>query len=471
MSAADLPVFLLGAGFSRAVSPRMPLTDELGDAVIRRLALTDDRRVPHTFEAGSFETWLTHLADEQPFLTSQENLENRALFLRISEAVASVLGDAVYDVLSGPCPTWLFHMIRAAHWRRSTVISFNYDTLIECAVATGLLYEWGWPKPVCWTELTQDVPNWPPGSTRWAADRADTLHLLKLHGSLNWYWTAGDVTGTSVARRALPGMFGAPADYTEDDRRRELPGRVPFVVPPSASKSSFYRNPFLRDVWRQAREALEGARHVVIIGYSLPLTDLTVVDMLRTSLTQSNSLITIVDPAAVQVAGRLFQLGISTERIRAVDGPEGPEGPIGPFVHDWIRALSTETFSRLRDACHGDDSMDPLLVVWQAGSAAPVVKVHVEPGRVVLTVEFPQQPGWAMGSRGRSNRDPLPVLRDVAEVIADAYEIHVELPDGSRQVAMAVAVGGAQSLWGYGRGRWHVLYTDAPKPSVAADSP
>jgi hypothetical protein len=60
-------VLLLGAGFSRAASSHMPLTDELGDAVVRALDLAEDARTPERFTSGSFETWLSHLADEQPF--------------------------------------------------------------------------------------------------------------------------------------------------------------------------------------------------------------------------------------------------------------------------------------------------------------------------------------------------------------------------------------------------------------------
>ncbi len=96
---------LLGAGFSRAVSAHMPLTDELGEAVVERLSLHPDPRVPPGgFHDGAFETWLSHLATEQPFLTTQENLENQALFLKLSEALAEVLGKAMQAALADPEP-------------------------------------------------------------------------------------------------------------------------------------------------------------------------------------------------------------------------------------------------------------------------------------------------------------------------------------------------------------------------------
>jgi hypothetical protein len=157
-------VLVLGAGFSRAVSSELPLVDELGNLCLAVDGLGKDPRVPPGgFSGGTFETWLSRLADEQPYLSVSANLENQALFQRFSAAIADVLGERVHDALAAGCPAWLGEFVRVAHRRRACVITFNYDPLIECAVGTGLLYEWGLKEPVFWAELTGDVPNWPPG--------------------------------------------------------------------------------------------------------------------------------------------------------------------------------------------------------------------------------------------------------------------------------------------------------------------
>jgi len=54
-------MFILGAGFSRAISDAMPLTDELGNEVRRRLPDVATKR-PHDFKNGYFEAWLSRLA-------------------------------------------------------------------------------------------------------------------------------------------------------------------------------------------------------------------------------------------------------------------------------------------------------------------------------------------------------------------------------------------------------------------------
>jgi hypothetical protein len=86
-------VFVLGSGFSRALSPEMPLTDELGSQVAARLGLD------LTFEGGDFEVWLSRLAEDQLDLTQSENLANRAQFAKASGIVASVLAEAEEEAI------------------------------------------------------------------------------------------------------------------------------------------------------------------------------------------------------------------------------------------------------------------------------------------------------------------------------------------------------------------------------------
>lgn len=56
-------VFILGAGFSRAVSPLMPLTDELGNACLAVLSEGARVDLPVGFSEGYFEAFLTFSSD------------------------------------------------------------------------------------------------------------------------------------------------------------------------------------------------------------------------------------------------------------------------------------------------------------------------------------------------------------------------------------------------------------------------
>jgi hypothetical protein len=102
--------------------------------------------------------------------------------LKFSDAIGQVLGSRIDDVLSVPPPTWLARFVTASHVRKATVITFNYDTLVECAVDYRNIYLPTLAEPVAWTEVTGDVPGWPAGTMRYGATPVDTFRRLKLHG-------------------------------------------------------------------------------------------------------------------------------------------------------------------------------------------------------------------------------------------------------------------------------------------------
>ena len=444
-------VLILGAGFSRAVSEHLPLVDELGNACLHVDDLGADRRVPvGGFKGGSFETWLSRLADDQPYLSAGENLENQALFERFSSAIAGVLGDRVDAALGLGCPVWFNEFVRVAHRRRATLITFNYDPLIEFAVATGLLSEWGQREPVFWAEVTGDVPSWPPGPAIIAAESADTLRLLKLHGSLNWYWVPRDVSGVSIARRVLPGVFGSPDRYSEEERRRRLPGRVPFVVPPSAVKSPYYRNPVIREIWQQAAERLRTAGRVFILGYSLPPADLTFAGMLTDALRDSRAALRIVDVRAAAVKARLTALGFAEDRIDFVGSGSAP---VAEFAAWWREETSTSLLSGLSAAAE-DTIDDPMLVAWGNEAIAAVVSVTGKDGVVTLTTD-PVSTSREAAARPRDDASVLPVMQQVLQFAARGSRLDVLTPGGARQAIIGWASGRARM--GYGRAVWNVL--------------
>src|SRR6476660_9287295 len=66
------------------------------------------------------------------------------------------------------------------------------------------------------------------------------------------------------------------------------------IVPPAAAKSPYYTNGILQANWKLAAKTLRQADELVIIGFSLPPTDLLVCSMLVTTL-RPNCRITPVD--------------------------------------------------------------------------------------------------------------------------------------------------------------------------------
>jgi hypothetical protein len=317
-------VLILGAGFSRAISGALPLTDELGGLAVELAGRDGHGPVRHPeFRRGSFETWLSRLADDQPHLSAAANLENRSLFLRLGQAIQSVVADRQAQAVSQDAPGWLYELLSVLHARRSTVLTLNYDNLVECAVDGEFLYGSDVGR---WVTSSDILGGLPPlaaaGTFPGGGVLAATFRLLKLHGSLSWFWSPDDVTGATLQRWVAPGRFGAPETRDEDERRRVLPGREPFIVPPAAVKSSYFRNLITRELWSRAFEALAMASRVIMIGYSLPPGDLTLTGMIGDAVSGRDVAFEIVNPDPGQVRSRLHLMGVADSEMTEVSGPE-----------------------------------------------------------------------------------------------------------------------------------------------------
>ncbi|EQD72009.1 hypothetical protein B1B_04136, partial [mine drainage metagenome] len=131
-----------------------------------------------------------------------------------------------------------------------SILSFNYDCIMDSALRDAGGNRWdpargGYGCDIkgavsVWRQSTQGRP--PQGS----------IQLLKMHGSLNWE-VAADAT---VSLR--PAMLKTSAEGA--------------IIPPSWFKD-LTRKPFA-SIWGTARKALRSARILIVVGYSVPATDL-----------------------------------------------------------------------------------------------------------------------------------------------------------------------------------------------------
>jgi hypothetical protein len=140
----------------------------------------------------------------------------------------------------------------------NTFITFNYDTLVEDSLtALGVDYSLGFD-----------------GAGR---DSRDTnVRLLKLHGSVNWVVAKGSRTKVTVM---------------ENYRSVIDAGLVPQIIPPTWKKDS--KGAF-DAIWSQSIAALADATRVVIVGFSIPPTDLHFKYLLAAGLRENYSLREIV---------------------------------------------------------------------------------------------------------------------------------------------------------------------------------
>jgi hypothetical protein len=354
--------FILGAGFSKAISASMPLTQELGQQCIDQLKhvhesrgkpdgspIRPDEHSDHcdgiscdgttplpTFQSGAlnFEEWLSTLAEPQPFHLQPENARRQALFSELTGSVALNIDQAEARAVEGHTPPeWLARLVTGWHAKPSNVVTFNYDTLVEATVDRLGLREPGTNRIFSHAEvgpaLIPAVNQW----THWSPMRVpavESFSYMKLHGSTHWYWDEITKAADSIVQVGVRHEWGPlqPA-FTDDNRRFRAPGKVPMIVPPVTVKDQYFGNPIIRNLWHDAYWGLGMARRIFVFGYSLPAGDTLVRSMLAEVL--SNKDVWIVNPDA-DVADRFDALKPGKLHRDFAGERCSPE----EFVADWL---------------------------------------------------------------------------------------------------------------------------------------
>jgi len=130
--------------------------------------------------------------------------------------------------------------------RKDTIITFNYDTLIDNGLShIKVPFSYGFKEGTVKFDSSAICPQYPPDNA---------IQILKPHGSINWAVSGNDDRLT---------VFG---DYS-DVLARQL---SPELVPPTWSKTFTQA---LSNVWSEMVRALATATRIIVLGYSIPETD------------------------------------------------------------------------------------------------------------------------------------------------------------------------------------------------------
>lgn len=329
-------VYVLGSGFSKAVAEEMPTLWQLSQTVHTYLR---EEQIPgaNTPVAYNFEQWLSYLADPAPWLDLSSQLRNQAAFVRVAAAVGELLDIAQIKVSLRPPPAWLIQLVEYWEYTSATVLTFNYDVLIEAAWLASA--RGGQRQTVLYP-----VPLTPAAArigAAWASPpRRTGLRLLKLHGSLTWRYSGpGSPPGDPVFDIGLLGP-----DDTETDRHFQYASdedlvidKEPMIVPPTALKSQYYGNHIITSLWRQAAAALRDADELILMGFSIPPTDQVVGTMFSTELATAASVVPVdPNPQVVERLQTLLEPVIHSDpdhACRVVDAYVGRADPIQRWVN------------------------------------------------------------------------------------------------------------------------------------------
>ena len=267
------------------------------------------------------------------------------------------------------------------------------------------------------------------------------MRLLKLHGSLGWWWVPNDESGATIVREEITNTFGHdPKAWTARKAHWTLGGREPFIVPPLAAKSPYYRNPLTRHLWRTAFEAIREADRIVFIGYSLPRTDLVVGGMVESAIRGREVDVLIVDPCPDGIAERLACLG----------GPAEESGRLTRFpgdnaVEEFARWLCEDTAKDVppRAARLADELVperrDPAIVVWSVGGEPRrhrvVAAENCSDGTLRLSTELEV-------FHGAEPSEQVPTTLDILGLARGARRIVARTAEGQESVIVACTVYG-----------------------------
>ncbi len=420
-------VFILGAGFSRAINRQMPLTEGLNDVVdgeflekLKALGVPRPNGVATRSDTDHrFEEWLNAIAEASPFLTEDDRDYRRILLRELTRKITLRLFREQEVALASKVP-WLEALFGLWHQSKANVITLNYDTLIEGAVDNSYLQNSGprgfnigaQPRRVLANSnaiLAVSMPA-PPGDRDPLSDvqTEDTFKLFKLHGSLSWISQFERSNNPSAEvyrlREMETGTFSSDQDLIQA-QARHLSGSSTFVVPPIFAKHRFFDNYLMHQLWAGALDALAAARRIIIIGYSIPEEDLTMRDLLREALRRNvakygdGPAVVIVDKChADDVEGRVSSIFAR----RPVGARKFEE--VGDFVNEYLAEHQARVMTDLKHLAKKhrprlDNNTDGAVghplgqVVWglrsyfNAAQFIDLDKSNDDGGRILLTLE------------------------------------------------------------------------------------
>ncbi|HWC47409.1 MAG TPA: SIR2 family protein [Solirubrobacterales bacterium] len=200
--------------------------------------------------------------------------------------------------------TW-HDRIAYAMRKGDTIISFNYDVLIDEALTRLAAGIWK-ADPGYGVSIADGSSGWSAQRKPGAFPRKEYLRLLKPHGSLNWQLEQnGD-----PSLRLTDDPYGAVAAKGN-------------IIPPTWDKAILQEWPW-KPIWKAASQMLQRTRCLIVVGYSVPQTDLMSQALIRSSLIGGNLRLIVVanpDPRARSRVIDLARGGItSNTRILEFDG-------------------------------------------------------------------------------------------------------------------------------------------------------
>jgi NAD-dependent SIR2 family protein deacetylase len=301
-------VYFLGAGASRSIYSELPLAADLtldslssSTSYGNQIPPTDDECRALAQFLDSHLGWAALRGERLEYVLGKlqrESPRHYELVLNLLHLKFSVLNHT-YETYSS-FAEWL----RVVREKRDTIITTNYDTLIENALIHMPTGEY---RPSM-DPLDRSALHWLDFGVHkfrvheysdegpWLTPSEQSVLLLKLHGSISWLfcehcrtYLLDPVWQHAREGSKSPSGYGPCAECEQEGARRRT-----VIVPPFSEKE--YIDACILEIWDRAKEELGRAEKIIFAGFSLDQTDKGVRHLLQEAFGRgSTKHVTVVD--------------------------------------------------------------------------------------------------------------------------------------------------------------------------------
>lgn len=297
-------IFILGSGFSKAINENMPLTNNLKNDIEAKIKTSNTyfnweiyNSLIENKNISDFEEIISLLFQNFPWKSDEEQNNYYSIFLTFSKFLSIIIKEKqeTNNYKTNPILKKFIDYIKK---NKSIIITFNYDTILETA-AQPTLGPIMSPNEYYKMPITKLVDRIASGAT--AKYGEDIFRLLKLHGSINWYYSGQRLYQPLQVYLEI----GYPWEKDEEIAKKDL---YPLIIPPVFDKTSFMNLNFVNVIWRDAKEFLYNADRIYIIGYSIPDADLNIKLMLKTCIKKDAEIILVnTDESIISRVKNIFK--------------------------------------------------------------------------------------------------------------------------------------------------------------------
>ena len=352
-------IWILGAGFSRQIYNGMPLMSDLAESVREIIS----ERFDNPLMIKDVELALSELRDEAPWKSPADKHEDLALYEMVVERIQRELQIPPHGVKQAEQDSIDLgkRLVNTWHINRNHVITFNYDLVIESLLDSvqcrsfrdddkegvifchpGVVYPIPIPHVRTRTGRSFSLPS-----------QEITLSYYKLHGSLNYHTYREPFRNTNIYYK-----HHNEAEYLAE-------GLQTFIVPPTDGKQVFIEHPVLHAIWTKAAEELANVDRgrIIIVGYSMPQTDLTVLSMLRSTI-RSSYIDGVVKPE-ILVVNPDPDAARRTKELLGVPNPVGQVTDVTAFLNQYapVEFVRTHVWNNR----HREDTMKEMQIYRERG--------------------------------------------------------------------------------------------------------